>query len=174
MKGRPKPGAPGLRLVVLVTEQVGLERREAPLAHLPRDRPHARHVGDLRLVMGPARGTPGDAVRPVDAQAVADPAAQQFITGHAERPRLGVEQGVLDGAERLAHHSARAGPRHAGQVLADRLVVHHGLADHARRELRDDRADSRRPERFVELAPADHAVLGGDLDEVVVAPCGAA
>ncbi len=117
-----------------------------------------------------AARAPGDAVRPVDAQAVADLAAEQFVAWHAERLGLDVEQRVLDRAERLADDAAGAGPGDAAQILADVLVVHRRLADQAMGELFDDRGDARRAEILVELAPADDAVLGCDFQEEVIAP----
>jgi hypothetical protein len=53
-------------------------------------------------------------------------------------------------------------------VLADRL------ADDPGNEALDHRPDAGRAEALVELAPADHALVGRQLDEVVVAPAGIA
>src|SRR3546814_15704328 len=53
-------------------------------------------------------------------------------------------------------------------------MVAGALADHPLRHLLDDGGDTRRAEALVELAPADDAVLGGQLDEVIVPPAGVA
>ena len=50
-------------------------------------------------------------MRPVDPDAIADLAAEQFVAGHAEQLCLGVEQGVFDRAQRLRHHAAGGGTR---------------------------------------------------------------
>jgi len=48
------------------------------------------------------------------------------------------------------------------------------LADHAGCEALDRRGDAGRSKALVVLAPADDAVLGHDLDEVVIPPAGVA
>jgi len=53
-------------------------------------------------------------------------------------------------------------------------VLKRVLADHARSQPLDRRGHARRAKALVVLAPADDAVLGHDLDEVVVAPAGVA
>src|SRR3546814_20248107 len=115
---------------------------------------------------------PRRAVRPVEADAVAHLAAEQFVAGHAERPRLGVEQRVLDGTQPLRHHAARRRPRQAVEFRVDALMVAGTLADDPLRHLLDDGGDARRPEALVELAPADAAVLVGPLYEVRLPPAG--
>src|SRR6185503_8488818 len=54
------------------------------------------------------------------------------------------------------------------------LVLEGVLADHARCEALDRRGHAGRAKPLVVLAPADDAVLGHDLDEVVVAKAGVA
>src|SRR6201747_750352 len=101
---------------------------------------------------------PGGAMRPVDPDAVANFAAEQFIAGHAEHLGLDVEQSIFDRAERLAHHAA--GPR-AGrceQLDIDALVRKRVLPDHARRKPLNYSADAGRAKTFVEFAPAGHAL----------------
>src|SRR5882757_2519040 len=117
---------------------------------------------------------PGRAMRPVDANFVADLATEQVVAGHAERLGLDVEQRVLDGAERQRHHAAGGRPRRGEQFRVDPLVLERILADHARREAFDRRRHAGRAKTLVIFAPTDDAVFGHDLDEVVVAPTGVA
>ena len=131
-------------------------------------------LGDRRLEPVGMIDAPGRAVRPVDPDAVADLAAEQVVAGHAERLGLDVEQRVLDGAERQRHHAAGGRPRRGKQFGVDPLVLVSVLADHARREPLDRRGHAGRAKSLVILAPADDAVLGHDLDEVVVPPAGVA
>ena len=168
---RAEAGAPALRvlLVVVVDEDVGLHRRKALFAHLAADRLHALEVGDGRLEVGRMIDAPGRAVRPVDPDAVADLAAQKLVAGDAQRLGLGVQKRVLDGAQGEGNDAAGGRPRDRIELRVDPLVIADRLADDAGRELLDGGADARRAEAFVVLAPADDAVLGGDLDEVVVA-----
>ena len=117
---------------------------------------------------------PGGAVRPVDPDPVADLAAEQLVAGHAQRLGLGVEQGILDGAERLGDDAAGAGTRRPVEIGIDALVLADRLADDAAAQLVDDRGQARRAEPFRKLAPADDALVRRELDEVVVAPAGIA
>ena len=71
---------------------------------------------------------------------------------------------------RLGDDAAGSRPRGAVELGIDALVLADRLADDARRQPLDDGADARRAEALVELAPADDAVVGGELDEMVVAP----
>ena len=109
-------------------------------------------------------------MRPVDPDAVADLAAQKFVAGHAERLGFDVEQGVLDRTERQRHHAAGGRPGRGKQLGIDALVLEGVLADHAGRQPLDRDADAGGAKTLVELAPARDAVVGDDLDEVVVAP----
>src|SRR5215207_3653550 len=168
---RAEAGAPALRvlLVVVVDEDVGLHGREALFTHLAADRLHPLKVVDRRLEVGRMIDAPGCAVRPVDPDTVADLAAQKLVARDAERLGLGVEKRVLDGAQSQGNDAAGGRPRDRIKLRVDPLVIAHRLTDDASRELLDRRADARRAKTFVVLAPADDAVLGGDLDEVVVA-----
>src|SRR4029079_8418235 len=163
---------PALRIATagLVEEDVGLERGEALLAHLAPHGLDAVEIDDGGLVPGGMIDAPRSAMRPVDPEPVAHLAAEQLVAGYAEGLGLGVEQGVLDGAQRLADDAARAGPGGAEEVGVDALVLAHRLADDPRRQPMDDRLDAGRPEPLRELAPADDAAVGAELDEVVVAP----
>ena len=113
-------------------------------------------------------------MRPVDPDAVAHLAAEQLVAGHAERLGLGVEQRVLDGAERLRDDAAGRGPRRRSKLGVDALVLDRVWPTTRARQALDHGADARRAEALVELAPADDAVVGRELDEVVVAPAGVA
>ena len=113
-------------------------------------------------------------MRPVDANAVAYLAAEQFVAGHAEMLGLGVEQGVFDRAQCLRNHAAGRRPRRREQLRIDPLVLKHVLPDHAHRKALDRGANAGRAETLVEFAPADDAVVGRELDEMVVSPAGIA
>ena len=155
-----EPRPPALRLAVLVGEQVGLERAEPLLAHLAPDRLDAVEIGDRRLVESRVIDAPGGAVRPVEADTVAQLASQQLVTRHAERLGLGVEQRVLDGAHGLGDHAAGGRPRRAIELRVNMLVSADRPADHAPGQLLDHGADAGRAEAFVELAPADDTFVG--------------
>src|SRR6185436_10717518 len=163
-----------LRLAVGVDEDVGLHRRKAFFAHLVADRFDAVEIGDRRLEPVGMIDAPGRAVRPVDSDAVADLAAEQVVAGHAERLGLDVEQRVLDGAERQRYHAAGGRPRRGKQLRVDPLMLKRVLADHTRRKPLDRSRHTGRAKALVILAPADDAILGHDLDEVVVPPAGVA
>src|SRR5262245_49319565 len=154
----------------LVEENVGFERPETFLAHLPPHRLDAVELGDGWRVVGRMVDAPGGTVRPVDSNVVAHLATQQFVTGHPERLGFGIQQRILDGPERLGHHAARAGSRQAMQLLIDALVLADRLSNDAWRQALDNAAYARRAKAFIEFAPAHHAIAGGELDEVVVAP----
>jgi len=62
-------------------------------------------------------------MRPVKADAVADLAAEQLVAGYAQHLALDVEQGVLDGAERLCDHAAGAWAGGGEQLGMDALVL---------------------------------------------------
>ena len=174
LERRAEAGPPALRLAVGVDEDVGLHRGEALFAHLAADRLDAVEIGDRRLEPVGMIDAPGRAMRPVDPDAVADLAAEQFVAGHAERLGLDVEQRVLDGAERQRHHAAGGRARRGKQFGVNPLVLERVLADHPRREPFDRGRDAGRAKTFVVFAPADDAVFGHDLDEVIVAPAGVA
>ena len=109
-------------------------------------------------------------MRPVHADAVADLAAEEFVDRHAESPGLGIEQRVLDRAH--GERDDAAGSRAGGAVEfgIDALMRADFLADDAGGKALDDSAHAGCAEALVEFAPADDAGIGGELDEVVVAP----
>src|SRR5690349_3250475 len=120
--------------------------------------------------MGRSVDAPGRAVRPIYPNAIADLAAQQFVAGHAEGLGLGIEERVLDGAQRLGDDAARARARDGVQFLVDAFMLADRLPQHARAQLLDDVADAGGTETFVEFAPTDRTIIGAELDKVVVAP----
>ena len=113
-------------------------------------------------------------MRPVDPDTIADFAAEQFVAGHAERLGLDIEQRVLDRAERQRDHAAGGRACRGKQLRIDPLMLEGVLADHPRREPLDRRGHAGRAKALVIFAPADDAVFGHDLDEVIIAPAGVA
>ncbi len=90
-------------------------------------------------------------MRPVHPDAVADLAAEQFVAGHAEQLGLGVEQRVLDGAERQRHHAAGGGPCRCGKLGKNPLMGKHVLPDHAAGQPLDRGADAGRAKALVDI-----------------------
>ncbi len=114
------------------------------------------------------------AMRPVEAQAIADRAAKQLVDGNAERLGLQVHQRVLDRGDRLLVDPAGRRAGHAVEergVPLDRARV---LPDQARRQAGDDLPQPLRAVGLHELRPADQAGIGADLEEREVAPAGIA
>ncbi len=113
-------------------------------------------------------------MRPVEAQPVAHRATQQLIHRDAERLRLDVHQGVLDGGDRLLVDAVGGLAGQAvqeGGDLLDRPRVH---ADQPLAQPPDDAAQALGAEILHELRPADQAVVGGDLQEREIPPAGVA
>ena len=79
---------------------------------------------------------------PVKADAVAHLAAQQLVTGDAQRFGLGVEQGVFDRSQAFADNASRRGPGGTEQVRVDALVIGDRLADDPLGEPFDDGRDT--------------------------------
>jgi hypothetical protein len=117
---------------------------------------------------------PGRAMRPIDPDTVANFAAEQCVAGDLQRLGLGVEQCVLDGTQPLADDTAGGWPSEAIEFGINPLVVEDRLSDDPPCEPLDDGADPRRTKAFVELAPADDARIGRQLDEMVISPAGIA
>lgn len=113
-------------------------------------------------------------MRPVETNPIAHLAAEKRMAGNAQGPGLGVEERVLDRPHRLSDDTAGGRPRGAIEGLVDALVSAHGLADDKRGKPLDHRPDAGGAEPLVELAPAHHPVVGGQLDEMIVAPAGVA
>ena len=91
---------------------------------------------------------------------------------HSERLGFGVEQRILDSAEPFGYDAARGRPGEAIQLGIDPLVVEYRLSDDPASEPLDDGTDPGRAEAFVELAPADDALVGRQFEEVIVSPAG--
>src|SRR5258706_15799531 len=169
-----KTGSPTRRLARVVSEDVGLQRGKVLFPDLASDRLHAVEIGDRRLVPVGMIDAPGGAMRPVNANAIANFAAKQLVAGHPEQFSLRIEQGVFDCAKRLCNDTAGGGPRRREELRIDPFVLMGILSNHPRRETLDCSTDARRTKTFVELAPANDAVFGGELDEAVVSPTGVA
>ena len=113
--GKLSPRAkPGMWARGLSSEQedVRLERRVAAGHDLLAERARCRRASARRDSCSSC--APADpvraAVRPVEADPVADRPAQQLVDRDAEGPRLDVEQRVLDRADRLLDDAARRRP----------------------------------------------------------------
>src|SRR5882757_2574496 len=100
-KRHAKAGPPARGLARVVSEDVGLQRGKFLFPDIASDRLHAVEIGDRRLVPVGMIDAPGGAMRPVDTNAVANFAAEQFIAGHTEQFCFCVKQGVFDRAKRL-------------------------------------------------------------------------
>jgi hypothetical protein len=103
-------------------KDVGLERREAALAHVlaeladvveRADRREAHFLGVVQAV--------GAAVRPVQAEPIADGPAEHFAYGHAEGFCLHVNERILDGRDRLLDKAAWRLTRARIEVRGDEL-----------------------------------------------------
>src|SRR5258707_13409510 len=116
-----KTGSPTRRLARVVSEDVGLQRGKFLFPDFASDRLHTVEIGDRRLVPVGMIDAPGGAVRPVDTNSIADFAAEQFIAGHPEQFRLGIEQSVFDRAYRLRDDTARRGARRREKLRIDSL-----------------------------------------------------
>ncbi len=104
-------------------------------------------------------------MRPIEAQAVADRAAQQLVDRNPQRLRLQIDQRVLDRPDRLLVHPARRGARHAMEergMALHRPWVH---SDEASREAADHLAQTLRAVGLHELRPAGQTLVGADPEE---------
>jgi hypothetical protein len=113
-------------------------------------------------------------MRPVDANAIANFAAEQFVAGHTEQFCLRIEQRVFDRTKRLRNDTAGRRPCRCEKLRIDSLVLKRVLSDHPRRQTLDCSTDTRRTKTLVKFAPANDAVFGGELDKVIVSPTGVA
>ena len=121
------------------------------------------------MVYAPAR-----AVRPVDGNGIPLLTAEQVVDRHAQSFGFGVQQRVLDGTERLGAQPVRGRSRGGRKGGIEALVVVYRLADQPVGIPLDDGREPGGSEGLVEFAPADDAVVGDELEEVVVAPSGVA
>ena len=165
---------PPAHALCAVVEHVGLERREAAFADFLAQRPDAAQVGDCRWVEVGPRDAPGAAVRPVHPDRIAHLAAQEVVAGHAQGLGLGVQQGVLDGADAHGHDPGHRLPGPGMQACVDAFDIMDPFADHHAGKPLDDGGNADGPLVLVVFAPTHDAVFRGDLDEVVVAPPGVA
>ena len=172
--GVAESGRPPSHALTAVVEDVGLESREAALAYLLAQCPDAAEIGHRRRVEVGPRDAPGAAMRPVNPNRVADLAAEDVVAGDTQRLRLGVQKGVLDGADAHRHDPRHRLPGPGVQACIDAFDVVDPLANHHPGEPFDHGGNADRTLMFVVLAPSHDPVLGGDLDEVVVAPTGVA
>ena len=117
---------------------------------------------------------PGCAMRPIDPHTVAHLTAEQQVTRHPECLCLCVEQRVFDRTEPLADHTPGGRPGEAVELGMDPLLIEDLLPNDPLSQPLDDRADPGGTEAFIELAPADDAVVGGQLQEMIIPPTGVA
>src|SRR5260370_738460 len=115
---------------VVAGHGMGLESRPALLARPLAEVHHVlQRLEPWDLHSLPARDPVGAAVGPVDAHALAHGPAEQLVDRHAEGARLDVEQGVLDGRDRLLHDAARGLAPHGVEQGDDGLPGPRVLAD---------------------------------------------
>src|ERR1700687_4848918 len=110
-EGHTKTRPPAPRLARIVSEDVGLQRGKFPGSDFASDRLHAVEIADRRLVPVGMVDAPGGAMRPVDANTIANFSSEQFVAGHTEQFCFRVEQGVLDRAQRLRDDTTGRRPR---------------------------------------------------------------
>ena len=104
-------------------------------------------------------------MRPVDADAFSQRAAEQLENGHAVMLCLQVEQRVLDSSDRFTRDAADSRADGGVEVPVDRFGVAGILAEDDGLEAFDGGGNSGRAEAFLKLAPADEARVGGQFDE---------
>src|SRR5215204_7729309 len=121
------------------------------------------------MVNAPAR-----AVRPVDGNDIPLLPAKQVVDRHTQGLGFGVQQRIFDGTERLGAQSVRGGSRGSRKGGIEALMVVYRLADQTVSIPLDDGREPGRPEGLVEFAPADDAVIGDELEKVIVTPSGIA
>ena len=109
-------------------------------------------------------------MRPVQADLLADRSAEQLVHRYAQRPGLDVDQRVLDRRNGLLSDAALRGAATRIQPGRDRLIAAGVLSDQDRRQAADHGGHTVTARAFVVFAPADNARVGGDLEEVEVAP----
>ena len=172
----PETGFKHRQLAVDEAERIGLDRLETSRDRLARQR---RQIGE-RLDAGLAEArehvaktrAKTAAMRPVEIKPVAERPAEQRANRHAQRLRLDVEAGVLDGGDGLivepASGETRQGMQGRGNP-ADRARVH---ADDKRLESAQQIADAADAEPFRVFGPADKTIVGRDLEKGQSAPTG--
>ena len=109
-------------------------------------------------------------MRPVHADAVANLSAEQFVYRYAQPLCLGIKQRVLNRAHGERDEAAGRGAGCAVEFRVNALMRADFLADHAGGHPVDDSAHAGCAKALVKFAPTDNARIGGELDEVVIAP----
>jgi hypothetical protein len=151
----------------LEDHHVRLERRKTLLHHLPPRRhdvveaPHRRETHQFRLLEAV-----GGAVRPIEADPLAERAAQEFVDRDAERPGLQIDQGVLDRADRLLVEATGGHPTHGMEQRDVRLDRTWVFTDDRRGQLLDHAGDAEATEALVVFPPADEPLIGRDFQEI--------
>src|SRR6266511_2416166 len=176
LETRPvEAGHQDLRLVAR-NDDVRLEGAKPALDDLASKRRDVVVGRELCRVLDlPGAGTRRAAVRPVDLDVIAGWPSEELVDGNAERLRFEVEQRVLDAADRLLNHRARALPRRAEEIPDDALDRARVATDDVGREILNDASEpARRAVRVGDLRPADGAVVRRRLEEDPRAPTGVA
>jgi hypothetical protein len=114
----------------------------------------------------------GAAVRPVQAEPIADGPAEHFGYGHAEGFCLHVNERILDGRDRLLDKAARRLTRARIEVRGDELDRARVLADQHLGELHDDDGQPLGAVALIVLRPADESRVRLDFQEREDAPAG--
>src|SRR5919112_4439454 len=117
---------------------------------------------------------PARAMRPIDGNEIPLLPAKQVVDGHAQGLGFGVQQRIFDGTERLSAQSVRRGSRGGRKGGVETLMVVYLLADQSVSIPLYDGREPGRPENLVEFAPADDALIGDELEKVIVTPSGIA
>src|SRR5215216_7133969 len=165
---------PGADRSVLVAEHIRLERGKSHLAGILARLLHTVEVRDGGGVERGMVDAPARAVRPVDGNDIPLLPAKQVVDGHTQGLGFGVQQRVLDGAERLGAQSVRSGSCGGRKGGIEALMIVYRLANQSASIPLDDGREPGRPEGLVEFAPADDAVIGDKLEKVIVTPSGIA
>ena len=113
-------------------------------------------------------------MRPIHPDRIAHPAAEQVVTGYPQGLGLGVQEGVLDGADAHGHDAGHRLPGPGMQACVNAFDIVDPFTDHHAGKPFDDGGYADGPLVLVVFAPTHHAVFRGDLDEVVVPPTGIA
>ena len=128
------------------------------------DRREAHFLGVVQAV--------GAAVRPVQAEPIADGPAEHFAYGHAEGFCLHVNERILDGRDRLLDKAARRLTRARIEVRGDELDRARVLANQHLGKLHDDDGQPFGAVALVVLRPADEFRVRLDFQEREDAPAG--
>jgi hypothetical protein len=111
-------------------------------------------------------------MRPIDPYTIAHLAAEQDIARHAERLRLRVEQGIERLDARVVGQDVFDHERIFTELYCFTRPAAGGVVGEGLGAIENDGTDPRGSETLVELAPADDAVVGGQLEEMIIPPAG--